>query len=89
MNLQVTNANGKELGSRAAITNVLTNMKPIVSQITDDRKSWYGKNLVFDSIRVGNSSPVRVDCYQTEVSAGVMATTDKAPASCIMWQIRA
>ena len=62
MSVQVTDRAGKQLGSRAAITNVLTNIKPILSQITDDRKSFSGKNLVFESIRVGNSNPIHITC---------------------------
>jgi hypothetical protein len=62
MTVQLTDRAGKQLGSRAAITNVLTNIKPILSQITDDRKSFSGKNLVFEAIRVGNSNPMKITC---------------------------
>jgi hypothetical protein len=46
----------------ASVTNMLTNIKPIISQITDDRKSFSGKNLVFESIRIGNANPMHITC---------------------------
>lgn len=62
MSFKVIDAKGHELGSRAAITNILTNIKPIITQIKDDRTSWSGQNLVFNNIRVGNSNVFKVDC---------------------------
>jgi len=62
MSFGVTDDKDAELGSHAAITNVLTNIKPLISQITDDRTSWSGRNLVFNTVRVGNSQTFQVDC---------------------------
>ena len=62
MDFHVRDNKGRELGGRATITNVLENIKPIITQIADDRTSWFGQNLVFNTIQVGNSKTFKVDC---------------------------
>jgi hypothetical protein len=62
MSFEVIDHNGTEIGPRASITNILANMKPIITQIADDRKTWSGRNLVFNTIRVGTSTSITVDC---------------------------
>jgi|SRR5579863_7260999 len=62
MSFQVSDQNNKELGGPAVITNIFGNIKPVISQIADDRTNWFGRNLVFDSIRVGLSATFHVQC---------------------------
>jgi hypothetical protein len=62
MTLQIQDSGGRPVGGTSVITNILENMKPIITTITDDRKNWSGKNLVFEKIRVGSADVVSVRC---------------------------
>jgi hypothetical protein len=53
----------------AFITNLLTNMKPLIGAVSADFSNWYGQNLVYDQIVV-NSKTYPVDCASTGVSTG-------------------
>lgn len=66
------------------ITNVLTNVRPWISQISSDFTSWYGENLVYDAIRINANEISKVQCtpdgtfcsvvggYDSEVTGGLM-----------------
>jgi len=72
MTFQVQDSSNTNLGSPAVITNVLENVKPLIGQINDDRTNWFGRNLVFDTIRVGDSKTYQVSC----ISDGIHCSGD-------------
>jgi hypothetical protein len=64
MSLRIQSAKGEDFG-HGVLANVLANIKPQINQISDDRMNWSGQNLVYESIRVGNSSPIQITCLTT------------------------
>jgi hypothetical protein len=65
MKLQIEGMNG--MYYPATIINLLTNIRPIITQILADKTSWSGQNFVFKTLQVGDKgSTYALNCSQDD-----------------------
>jgi hypothetical protein len=61
MKLHMVGADGKTYP--ATITNLFSNVRPVVTQIETDKTSWTGQNLIFSKLRISDTgSTFSLDC---------------------------